>query len=124
MSGEDYFLDLLFYHVKLHRYVVVDLKMGKFKPEYAGKMNFYLAAVDRQIRDPERDERSIGLILCKSRDRLTVEYALYDTAAPIGVSEYRLSDALPDALKGSLPTIAELEAELAALPDPAEENQP
>lgn len=91
--------------------------MGPFKPEYAGKMNFYLAAFDHQVRDPQRDERSIGLILCKTRDRLTVEYALYDTGAPIGVSEYRLAEALPDDLKGSLPTVAELEAELASLTD-------
>lgn len=123
VSDEDYFLDLLFYHIKLHCYVIVDLKMGKFKPEFAGKMNFYLAAVDHQVRDSARDERSIGLILCKSRDRLTVEYALYDTATPIGISEYRLAEALPDNLKGSFPTIQELEVELASLPNPQEETQ-
>ena len=116
VSDEDYYVDLLFYHTKLHCYVVVDLKMGKFQPEYAGKMNFYLAAVDHQLRDTQRDEPSIGLILCKSRDRLTVEYALYNTATPIGVSEYQLADALPDHLKGNLPTIAEIEAGLDQLP--------
>jgi predicted nuclease of restriction endonuclease-like (RecB) superfamily len=117
VSDREYRLDLLFYHVRLHCYVVVELKRGEFQPEYAGKMNFYLAAVDHQVRDTARDERSIGLILCKSRDKLTVEYALYNTSTPIGISAYHLADALPDAFKGSLPSIEELEAEFASLPD-------
>ena len=107
-----FFLDLLFYHTKLHCYVVIELKAGEFEPEYAGKLNFYLKAVDEQLRG-ERDEKTIGILLCKTRDRVVVEYALSDTHKPMGVSEYELTRALPDNLKPSLPSIKELEAELA-----------
>lgn len=107
----DFYLDLLFYHLKLRCYIVIDLKMREFQPEYAGKMNFYLSAVDDSLRHPD-DEPSIGLILCKSKKRLIVEYALRDTSKPIGVSAYKLTKSLPKKLKGSLPTIKELETEL------------
>ncbi len=111
VGERDFFLDLLFYHTKLHCYVVIELKTGEFEPEYAGKLNFYLKAVDEQLRC-DRDERTIGILLCKSRDRVVVEYALSDINKPMGVSEYQLTRALPDNLKPSLPSIEELEAEL------------
>jgi predicted nuclease of restriction endonuclease-like (RecB) superfamily len=107
----DYYIDLLFYHLKLRAYVAIDLKVEKFKPEFAGKMNFYLSAIDDRLRHPD-DQPSIGIILCKSRNRVTVEYALRDTRKPIGVSKYRLTSALPKELKSSLPTIEQLEREL------------
>src|SRR5579871_4172665 len=110
-DDEDYFLDLLFYHVKLRCFIIIDLKSGKFRPEYAGKMNFYLAVVDDLLRHPD-DHPSIGLILCKEKKALTVEYALRNTATPIGVSEYLITEVLPEALKTSLPTVEQLEAEL------------
>jgi predicted nuclease of restriction endonuclease-like (RecB) superfamily len=111
VGERDFFLDLLFYHTKLHCYVVIELKTGEFEPEYAGKLNFYLKAVDEQLRG-DRDEPSIGILLCKSRDRVVVEYALSDIGKPMGVSEYQLTRALPDNLKPSLPSIEELEAQL------------
>ena len=114
VGGEDFYLDLLFYHVRLRCYVVIDLKMGTFEPEYAGKMNFYLAATDDLLRHGD-DQPSIGIILCRTRNRLIAEYALRDIHAPLGVATYRLSDALPDDLRGSLPTIDELESTLASL---------
>lgn len=114
VSKKDFYIDLLFYHVRLRCYVVVDLKIGDFEPEYAGKMNFYLAAVDAQLRHAE-DQPSIGLILCRTHDRLIAEYALRDMRAPLGVATYRLTDALPLELKDSLPTISELERTLPPL---------
>ena len=115
VEGEDYYLDLLFYHLKLRCFVVIDLKMEAFKPEFAGKMNFYLSAVDAQLRHPD-DRPSIGLLLCRGKNRLTVEYALRDLKKPIGVAEWRtrLVESLPKKLQGSLPTVAEIEAELGA----------
>lgn len=112
VADEDFYLDLLFYHLKLRCYVVIELKATDFKPEYAGKMNFYLSAVDDLLRHPG-DEPSIGLILCKNKKGLIVEYALRDSNKPIGVSEYLLTEILPHELEGSLPTIEQLEAELA-----------
>jgi predicted nuclease of restriction endonuclease-like (RecB) superfamily len=114
VEGEDYYFDLLFYHVHLRCYVVVDLKMEPFKPEFAGKMNFYLSAVDDKLRQAE-DKPSIGLLLCKGRSRLTVEYALRDVRKPIGVAEWqaRLVESLPKELKAKLPTVKEIETELA-----------
>ena len=113
ISGQDYYLDLLFYHLRLRCYVVIDLKMKAFAPEFAGKMNFYLSAVDDQLRHAD-DRPSIGLLLCKERDHLTVEYALRDLKKPIGVAQWqtKLVESLPRNLKGSLPTVAEIEAEL------------
>jgi predicted nuclease of restriction endonuclease-like (RecB) superfamily len=115
VGGEDFKIDLLFYHLKLRCFVVIDLKMGSFKPEYAGKMNFYLSAVDDLLRHPT-DERSIGLILCKTKNRVIAEYALRDTAKPMGIAEFRHLEVLPEGLKGSLPTIQELESEFASPP--------
>jgi predicted nuclease of restriction endonuclease-like (RecB) superfamily len=111
VGGQDYYLDLLFYHLKLRCYVVIDLKIGEFKPEDSGKMNFYLAVVDDVLRH-EQDAPSIGLILCQTQNRLISEYALRDMKKPIGVSAYELTRSLPEELKGSLPTIEEIEAEL------------
>ena len=113
VGEDDFYIDLLFYHLKLRSFVVIDLKMRKFTPEDAGKMNFYLSAIDSQMRHPD-DAPSIGLVLCKTHDRITAEYALRDIAKPIGVAEWqtKLVHSLPESLKGSLPSIAEIEAEL------------
>lgn len=113
IGGQDYYLDLLFYHLRLRCYVVIDLKMEAFKPEFAGKMNFYLSAVDDQLRHAD-DKPSIGLLLCQERDHLTVEYALRDLKKPIGVAKWqtKLVESLPKNLKGSLPTIEQIESEL------------
>jgi predicted nuclease of restriction endonuclease-like (RecB) superfamily len=111
VGGQDFFIDLLFYHLKLRCFVVIDLKTVEFKPEYAGKMNFYLSAADDLLRH-ETDNPSIGLILCRTKNKIVVEYALRDTAKPIGVSEYQLTENLPENLRGNLPTIEEIEAGL------------
>jgi predicted nuclease of restriction endonuclease-like (RecB) superfamily len=112
VGGEDFKLDLLFYHLKLRCFCVIDLKMTPFKPEYVGKMNFYLAAVDDMLRHPD-DKPSIGLILCKTRNRIVAEYALRNTSTPMGISAFRHLDQIPENLiKGGLPTIAQIEAEL------------
>jgi len=107
---KDFYIDLLFYHIKMHCYVVVELKTVDFEPEFAGKLNFYIKAVDEQIKT-DRDEPTIGILLCKSRDKIVVEYALSDIHKPIGISEYQLTHILPDNLKSSLPSIEEIEAE-------------
>ena len=111
IGGKDYRLDLLFYHLKLRCFMVIDLKGGEFKPEYAGKMNFYLAAVDDTLKHPS-DQPSIALILCKSKTEVVVEYALRGTTTPMGISEFTHLVKLPDEFKGSLPTIEAIEAEL------------
>lgn len=111
IGDEDYYIDLLFYHTKLRCYVVIELKTGKFKPEYAGKLNFYLSAVDDKLKT-EHDNPSIGIILCKEKNKLVAEYALKDMTKPIGVSEYKLLQDIPEELRSSLPTIEELEEEL------------
>jgi predicted nuclease of restriction endonuclease-like (RecB) superfamily len=116
VGERDFFLDLLFYHVRLHCYVVVELKTVDFEPEFAGKLNFYLTAVDETMRSPE-DTPAIGLLLCKSKDRLVAEYALRDIDKPMGVSSYTLSHVLPDALRKKLPSIEALEAEFGAAID-------
>jgi predicted nuclease of restriction endonuclease-like (RecB) superfamily len=120
VGGEDFYLDLLFYHLKLRCYMVIDLKIGEFKPEDSGKMNFYLAVVDDVLRH-EQDAPSIGLILCQTQNRLISEYALRDMNKPIGVSAYELTRSLPEELKGSLPTIEEIEAELSGKIEEARE---
>jgi predicted nuclease of restriction endonuclease-like (RecB) superfamily len=114
VGDEEYFLDLLFYHLKLRCYVIIELKAVAFRPEFAGKMSFYLSAVDSLMRHPE-DRPSIGLLLCKSKNRLVVEYALRDMGKPIGVAEWetRIVESLPDELRGILPTVEQIEAELA-----------
>jgi predicted nuclease of restriction endonuclease-like (RecB) superfamily len=123
VGGEDFFIDLLFYHLKLRCYIVVDLKATAFKPEYAGKMNFYLSAVDDLLRHPD-DQPSIGIILCKAKNRVVAEYALRDLAKPVGVSSYvtKLVASLPAAFRGSLPSPRELAAELKDAPPVSEEG--
>ncbi|MCX5829167.1 MAG: PDDEXK nuclease domain-containing protein [Deltaproteobacteria bacterium] len=113
ISDNEYFLDMLFYHLDLRCYIVIELKAGKFKPEYAGKLNFYLSAVDAQLKRSD-DNPSIGILLCKKKDKIEVEYSLKDINKPIGVSDYLLTHAIPDNLVTKLPTVAELENELAA----------
>jgi predicted nuclease of restriction endonuclease-like (RecB) superfamily len=112
IGGEDFYLDLLFYHLRLRCFVVIDLKARPFKPEYVGKMNFYLSAVDDLLRHPD-DQPSIGLILCKTRNKIVAEYALRDLAKPVGVARYvtRLVEKLPTNLKGALPAPRDIEAE-------------
>ncbi len=112
VAGDEFFVDLLFYHVRLHCYVVVELKAVKFKPEFAGKLNFYISAVDGALKTAE-DNPTIGILICKSKNDTVVEYALKDIHKPIGVSEYIITQNLPDELKSSLPSIEEIEAELA-----------
>lgn len=116
VGGEDFYLDLLFYHLKLRCYVVIELKAVAFKPEYAGKLNFYLSAVDATMKH-ESDNPSIGLILCKDKNRLVAEYALKDISKPVGISEYRLIESIPEDLQGSLPSIEQIEAELSETGD-------
>ena len=115
VGGEDFYIDLLFYHLKLRAFLVIDLKVRPSQPEFAGKMNFYLSAVDDLLHHPD-DQPSIGLILCKAGNQVVAEYALRDIAKPVGVSSYvtRLVESLPADLQDSLPTVAELEAELQA----------
>lgn len=107
VAGQDYYLDLLFYHLRLRCFVVIELKIEDFKPEFAGKMNFYLSAVDDQLRHKD-DQPTIGIILCKGRNELVVEYSLRDTAKPMGVAQYKVSASLPSRLQQDLPTIEEL----------------
>lgn len=111
VSDNDFYIDLLFYHLKLRSYIVIELKKGPFKPEYAGKMNFYCSVVDDKLRD-ESDNPTIGLILCQDHDRILAEYALRDIHKPIGVSGYELTQKLPAKLKSSLPSVKQIEAEL------------
>ncbi len=111
IEGEDYRIDLLFYHLKLRCYVAIDLKMRKFKPEYGGKMNFYLSALDDLVKS-EQDNPSIGIILCKDKNNVLAEYALKDISKPIGVSQYQLTASIPENLKANLPTIEDLEQKL------------
>ncbi len=115
VGEQDFYLDLLFYHLKLRCFVVIELKAVAFEPEFAGKMNFYLSAVDAQMRHPS-DAPSLGVILCKGRDRVVVEYALRDVQKPIGVAEWetRLVASLPEELESALPSVEQLEAELNA----------
>ncbi|MFH0796132.1 MAG: PDDEXK nuclease domain-containing protein [Candidatus Omnitrophota bacterium] len=119
VDGEDFYLDLLFYHLRLRCFVVIDLKTRPFKPEFAGKMNSYLSAVDDLLRHPD-DKPSIGIILCKTRSKVIAEYALRDLVKPVGVARYvtKLVETLPDNLKDNLPTIEQIETELARSPKP------
>jgi len=114
VEGDEFFIDLLFYHTRLKCYVVVELKATAFKPEHAGQLNFYLTAVDRQVKSPD-DKPTIGLLLCKTRKRTVAEYALSGIDKPIGVAEYRLLRDLPQSLTDSLPTVEQLESELGAV---------
>ncbi|MEO8324602.1 MAG: PDDEXK nuclease domain-containing protein [Nitrospirota bacterium] len=111
VGEREFFIDLLFYHTQLHCYVVIELKIGDFEPEHVGKLNFYIKAVDEQLRH-EADQPTIGILLCKTKDRLVAEYALSDIQKPIGVSEYQLTQSLPENLQSNLPSIEEIENEL------------
>lgn len=123
MLWREYFIDLLFYHVKLHCYVVIELKVGEFLPAYSGQLNFYVSAVDNLLRSPD-DRRTIGLILCRSKSDITVEYALQDIQKPIGVATFKLKEDLPDPLKENLPSVAQLEMELQIAAAEIEEQVP
>lgn len=112
VGGDEFFIDLLFYHLKLRCYVVIELKAGKFKPEHLGQLGFYMTAVDRQIKG-EHDTPTIGLLLCKSKNKIVAEYALGDKAQPMGIAEYKLLESLPAELQTSLPSIEQIERELA-----------
>lgn len=114
IAGNDYYIDLLFYHITLKCYVVVELKNRKFIPEYAGKLNFYLSAVDSLLKR-EDDQPTIGLLLCRDKNNIEVEFALRDMNKPMGVSEYTLVETLPDNLKGALPSVEEIESDLQQL---------
>jgi predicted nuclease of restriction endonuclease-like (RecB) superfamily len=123
VGGDEFFIDLLFYHLKLRCYVVIELKGGKFKPEHLGQLGFYLTAVDRQVRSVH-DNPTIGLLLCKSKNEIVAEYALGDKTQPIGVAEFKLLEYLPPELQASLPNIEQIERELAGADGPDEEEAP
>lgn len=112
VGGDEFFIDLLFYHLKLRCYVVIELKCGKFKPEHLGQLDFYLTAVDTQIKHPQ-DGPTIGLLLCTNKNKVVAEYALRNKSQPIGVAEYQLVESLPPELQTSLPSIEQIERELA-----------
>jgi predicted nuclease of restriction endonuclease-like (RecB) superfamily len=116
VGGDEFFIDLLFYHLKLRCYVVIELKAGKFKPEHLGQLGFYLTAVDRQVKS-EQDNPTIGLLLCKSKNKVVAEYALGDKTQPMGIAEYKLLESLPEDLQTSLPSIEQIERELGDLAD-------
>lgn len=111
VGGDDFFIDLLFYHLKLRCYVVIEIKAGKFKPEHLGQLSFYMTAIDAQLK-AEQDAPTIGLLLCKSKNKVVAEYALRENSRPMGISEYQLIDSLPTNLKTCLPSIEELERNL------------
>jgi predicted nuclease of restriction endonuclease-like (RecB) superfamily len=113
VGGDEFFLDLLFYHLKLRCYVVIELKAGNFQPEHLGKLGFYLTAVNAQLKHPQ-DGPTIGLLLCKTKNKVVAEYALRDKTQPLGVAEYQLVASLPPELQTSLPTIEQIERELTA----------
>lgn len=121
VADQDFYIDLLFYHLKLRCFVVIELKDKDFKPEYAGKMNFYLSAIDDLVKH-ETDQPSIGMILCKNKNNVLAEYTLRDMTKPIGLAEYRLTESMPENLKTALPSIEELEAELSKDLNFEEEN--
>lgn len=118
VSGKDFYIDLLFYHLKLRCFVVLELKATDFKPEFAGKMNFYLSAVDDLMKH-STDNPTIGILICKKKDNFIAEYALRNLISPIGIAEYetKIVSSLPKKLEGALPTVEEIEAELSVLPN-------
>lgn len=116
IGDQDFYIDLLFYNIKLRSYVVIELKKGSFKPEYAGQLNFYLSVVDDTLKG-EFDQASIGLLLCQDKNKIVAEYALKDLNKPIGISAYEIVESIPDNLKGSLPSIEDIESELTRLQD-------
>lgn len=111
VGEQEFFADLLFYHLKLRCYVVIELKVERFKPEHLGQLGFYITAIDRDVKS-EADNPTIGLLICKTKDSLVAEYALGSATLPIGISEYELNRVIPDDFKGALPTIEEIEAKL------------
>lgn len=111
VGESDFYMDLLFYHVSLHCYVVVELKTEKFKPEFAGKLNFYVTAVNKQMKT-EQDNPTTGILICKDKDDVVAEYALDDISQPIRIAEYELIKVLREEFKSSLPTVKEIESEL------------
>lgn len=111
VGGDDFFIDLLFYHLKLRSYIVIELKAGDFKPEHLGQLGFYITAVDRQIKS-EYDNATIGLLLCKTKNKIIAEYALGNNNQPIGIAEYKLVESLPTNIKSQLPSIEDIEREL------------
>lgn len=121
VDGDDFYIDLLFYHHQLRCLVAIDLKVEDFKPEFAGKMNFYLSALDDLVKHPD-DQASVGIILCKGKKKTIGEYALRDVGKPIGVSAYRMTEKLPKRLQNSLPKIEELEAQLESIERDYEES--
>jgi predicted nuclease of restriction endonuclease-like (RecB) superfamily len=118
VAGDEFFIDLLFYHLKLRCYIVIELKSGKFKPEHLGQLSFYLTAVDEQVKHPQ-DGTTIGLLLCKSKNKVVAEYALRNVNKPLGVADYQLVESLPPELQTSLPSIEQIERELAGADDEA-----
>ena len=108
VGGDDFYIDLLFYNLNLRCYIVIELKTGEFKPEYAGQLNFYLSAVDGMLKKDD-DNSSIGLLLCKSKNALVAEYALKDMSKPIGVSEYKITNSLPEGLSRQLPSVEDIQ---------------
>lgn len=122
LDDEEYFIDMLFYHLQLSCFIVIELKATKFKAEHAGQLNFYLNLVDKNLKRPQ-DNPSLGLLLCKTRSKIVAEYALMGLQKPIGVSEYQLTKAIPEKLKGSLPSIEEIESELNQLSLVSEVNE-
>ena len=108
VGGDDFYIDLLFYNLNLRCYVVIELKTGDFKPEYAGQLNFYLSAVDGQLKRKD-DNPTIGLLLCKSKNNLVAEYSLKDMSKPMGVSEYKVGNVLPKDLSEQLPSIEDIQ---------------
>ncbi|MFO0851848.1 MAG: DUF1016 domain-containing protein [Gemmataceae bacterium] len=123
VGGEDFYIDLLFYHLRLRAFVVIDLKKGQFKPEYAGKLNFYCNVVNDTVKHPT-DAPTIGLILCQTKDNVLAEYSFSGIDKPIGISTYELTRALPPALQSALPTVEQIEAELAETEPPAKPAKP
>lgn len=122
IGGSDFYADLILYNIKLHAYVVVELKATPFKPEYAGQLNFYINVVDDKLRG-ENDNKTIGLLLCKGKDEIVAQYALTGYDQPIGISDYQLSKAVPENLKSALPSIEQVEEELTMLLDNEKNRQ-
>lgn len=111
VGGDDFFIDLLFYHLKLRCYIVIELKTGDFKPEQLGQLGFYLTSVDKQIKT-EHDTATIGILLCKNKNRVVAEYALADKSQPMGIAEFKLMESMPANLQTQLPSIEDIEREL------------
>lgn len=122
VGGDEFFIDLLFYHLELRSYIVIELKGGKFKPEHLGQLSFYLTAVDSQVKHSQ-DNPTIGLLLCKSKNKVVAEYALRENSQPLGIAEYQLVESLPPELKSSLPSIEQIERELSSDTNSDSKNQ-